>query len=309
MSEKIAWLDGFESGNTDWSNAKNQQEEMENGGAGDKSFWRPTYDKNKSTQAIIRFLPDLDGGNSLCYRESRVHYFQQDKFRMSVLCPKNIGKRCPICEESSRRYTAGNKTNFYARKRYMANILVIKDPNKPENDGKIFKWSFPKHVKELIDGAFNPKFEGKTPIYVWDLSKGANLLLTAQMEYMEDLKTSFPKYNGTQFDVPSSLAQFGYNVEKVKTDILPYMVNINEEIQKVDLYKQDSELVELLSKYDSGLLASSTETTNTVSEGVKAVSMEEQMVEMGNTTQPQTNTQPLGTTPPPVETSSTKVPF
>jgi hypothetical protein len=60
---------------------------------------------------------------------------------------------------------------------YIANILVINDPAKPENNGKVFLFKFGKKIFDKIMDKARPTFEDEKPVLVFDLWEGANFKL------------------------------------------------------------------------------------------------------------------------------------
>ena len=83
---------------------------------------------------------------------------------------------------------------------YYANILVVKDPKHPENEGKVFLYKFGKKIHDKILGAMQPEFQDETPVNVFDFWEGANFKLK--------IKTvaGYWNYDSSEFDSPSALS-------------------------------------------------------------------------------------------------------
>jgi hypothetical protein len=66
-----------------------------------------------------------------------------------------------------------------ARKRkrrlhYVSNIYVVSDPENPENEGKVFLYTYGAKIFEKIMDSMQPKFQDETPVNPFDMWKGAN---------------------------------------------------------------------------------------------------------------------------------------
>ena len=88
-----------------------------------------------------------------------------------------------------------------------ANILVIKDGNNPENDGKVFLFAVPKTILKLIETAGKPEFEDEQPRDVFDVDEGCNLIMrvTYEKRNINGKECEVPNYDACKFDNPSAL--------------------------------------------------------------------------------------------------------
>lgn len=118
------------------------------GNSTDNRFWKFTFDKDtKVGQAIVRFLPDP---NDVPFKVYYSHWFNWTAGGTSGIytknCPTSIGKDCPVCLKNRELFKSVHKRdNDLSRQRKrkfhaVSNILVIKDPACPENEGKVFLW-------------------------------------------------------------------------------------------------------------------------------------------------------------------------
>lgn len=81
---------------------------------------------------------------------------------------QTFGEDCPVRDHDRPLWKQQKDTNDKALKeilldrlpsnKYYANILVIEDAQKPENNGKVFLMEFGNAVKKIIDAAANPLF-------------------------------------------------------------------------------------------------------------------------------------------------------
>ena len=83
---------------------------------------------------------------------------------------------------------------------YYTNIVVVKDPKNPENEGKVFLYKFGKKIFDKIMAAMQPEFQDETPVNVFDFWEGANFKLK--------IKTvaGFWNYDSSEFDAVSALS-------------------------------------------------------------------------------------------------------
>lgn len=92
-------------------------------------FTKIAYD----TQAIIRFLPDLDDTNPGGFLiESVVHDMNIGGQYRTVPCLYEMfGEPCPFCEQSQRFYKEDDRINgakYWKKRRHIGQVIVIKDP-------------------------------------------------------------------------------------------------------------------------------------------------------------------------------------
>ena len=107
----------------------------------EEGFWQPSVDKAGNGWAIIRFLPAgngeedpfvqmisyaFQGPSGLWYIEKSRETMDEDdpcgEYRTKLWAAKD--------EEGAKKLTR--------KKQFISNILVIKDPEHPENNGKVF---------------------------------------------------------------------------------------------------------------------------------------------------------------------------
>lgn len=164
--------------------AANAEKENPYGGGGgpDDRFWKPAVDKAGNGSALIRFLPapDID----IPWVKFYSHGFKGDSGRWFIEnCPTSIKRECPVCYENSRHWSSGldsDKDIARSRKRrlhYVSNVLVIKDPENPDNNGKVFLYKFGPKIFEKILEKLQPTFEDEKPIDPFNLLKGTNLAI------------------------------------------------------------------------------------------------------------------------------------
>jgi hypothetical protein len=148
----------------------------------DERFWRPTVDKAGNGYAVIRFLPSPD--TELPWTRYWSHGFKGPTGKWYIENSlTSIGQDDPVSEMNSKLWNEGtedDKAIVRERKRrlhYVANIIVVSDPSEPDNNGKVFLYSFGKKIFDKIQDAMQPEFPDEKPINPFDLMEGADFQL------------------------------------------------------------------------------------------------------------------------------------
>ena len=110
----------------------------------DERMWKPTIDKSGNGYAVIRFLPQ-PAGEKLPWARYWDHGFQGPGGQWYIeKSLTSIGQQDPVGEMNTALWNTGrdeDKALARDRKRrlhYVTNILVVDDPDNPENNGKVF---------------------------------------------------------------------------------------------------------------------------------------------------------------------------
>lgn len=133
----------------------------------DERFWSPAVDKAGNGFAIIRFLeaPFVDGEDGTPFVQLFTHGFEGPGGWYIENSLTTLGGKDPVTEYNSKLWKSGNEANkkiAQAQKRrlgYISNILVVKDPANPVNEGKVFLYSYGKKIYEKIRRAGKPTAE------------------------------------------------------------------------------------------------------------------------------------------------------
>ena len=178
-------------------------------------FWKPTRDKAGNGFAIIRFLP-APQGEDMPFVRVWDHGFQGPTGLWYIENSlTTIGKDDPVSELNSKLWNSGveaDKEQARKQKRrlkYVANIYVVKDSGNPDNDGKVFLFSFGKKIFDKLNDLMNPSFEDEAPVNPFDLWEGANFRL--KIRQFE----GYPNYDKSEFDGPEPLFQDDEKLESV----------------------------------------------------------------------------------------------
>jgi hypothetical protein len=168
-------------------------------------YWYPEVDKAGNGYAVIRFLPAPEG-EDLPFVRIWDHGFQGPGGWYLEKSLTTLGKPDPCTEYNSKLWNedGSNTAKEQVRKQkrrlsYHANIYVIKDPAKPENEGKVFLYRFGKKIFDKLNDLMNPQFPDEEPINPFDFWNGANFNL--KMRNVE----GYRNYDKSEFSKQSPL--------------------------------------------------------------------------------------------------------
>ncbi len=182
----------------------------------DGKEWKPTVDNAGNGLAIIRFLP-APKGEDLPWVRLWNHGFQGPSGKWYIENSlTTLGQQDPVSELNSELWNSGvDADKEIARKQkrrlaYYTNIVVVKDPAKPENEGKVFLYKFGKKIFDKIQDAMKPEFEDETPVNPFDFWEGRNLKL--KIRQVE----GFRNYDKSEFEsVDSVVADTDEAIEEI----------------------------------------------------------------------------------------------
>ena len=170
----------------------------------DTRFWKPEVDKAGNGYAIIRFLPEPKG-EDLPWVRTFNHGFQGPGGWYIENSLTTIGEKDPVSEYNSELWNNGTdagKEQARKQKRrlsYISNIMVIKDPNHPENEGKVFLYRYGKKIWDKVNDLMQPEFEDESPVNPFDFWEGADFKL--KIRQVE----GYRNYDKSEFDSPTEL--------------------------------------------------------------------------------------------------------
>lgn len=181
----------------------------------DDRFWQLSRDKSGNGSAIIRILPPTNG-DELPWVKEFSYGFKSETGKWYInLSPTTIGLPDPVAELNSAAYASKDESRIEEakqrkrRNQFIANILVVKDPANPDNDGKTFLWKFGKKIMDMIMSKAKPEFDDETPVFVWDIDEGCNFKLR--------IKTvaGYPNYDSSEWASQSPLAKSDDDMEEI----------------------------------------------------------------------------------------------
>jgi len=185
-------------------------------GEADGRFWKLSRDKQEKGNAIIRFLPDVNSGEdwvkvvNYAFQGPTGQWYIENSLR-------TIGKEDPVNDANRKLYATGNKDDeAIAKSRgaktvYISNILVVKDPLNPDNEGKVFLFKYGKGIFEFIKGAIKPKFEEDEQFFPFDPIEGRNFSL----RIFKSEKNNQYTYESSKFMKESAIAEDDDAIEEI----------------------------------------------------------------------------------------------
>lgn len=163
----------------------------------------PVMDKQTETADVtIRFLPGKEETDAP-YIIRYSHMFKGDNGKWFIMdvCPTSNGEKCPVCEINSKMWnTEEPKKQEIVRQRkrrknYFFNILVVKDSEQPEKEGKVFPFMCGSQIFNMIVENMKPQF-GEEPKNPFDLFEGNNF----HLRIMRDPSSKQITYKKSKFD-------------------------------------------------------------------------------------------------------------
>ena len=149
----------------------------------DERLWKPELDKSGNGYAVIRFLPAPDG-EEMPWAKIWSHAFKGPGGQWYIENSlTTLGKDDPVSELNRTLWNSGSdrdKEVARAQKRklsYYANIYVVSDPSRPENEGKVFLYKFGKKIFDKLVEAMQPAFADETPLDPFNFWTGADFKL------------------------------------------------------------------------------------------------------------------------------------
>ena len=186
-----------------------EQSSAGNGGGKnvDERFWQPEVDAAGNGYAVVRFLdtPAVDGEDGLPWVQIWSHGFQGPGGWYIENSLTTLGKTDPVSEYNTVLWNSGIEANKeIARKQkrkltYIANVLVISDAKRPQNEGKVFLFKFGKKIFDKIKEQLEPQFADETPMNPFDFWKGANFKV--KIRNVE----GYRNYDKSEFEAPAAL--------------------------------------------------------------------------------------------------------
>lgn len=167
-------------------------------------YWTPTLDSNKNGSAIIRFLAgNAEVDNDPSFIDYYEHGFKGPTGQWYIEKSRTTlpNEADPVTELNNKLWNSGNEedkeivSKYQKRKRtFVANILVVKDPGNPANEGKVFMFRFGKKIFDKITKMSKPEYEGDEVVNPFDLWEGANFRLRIKSV------AGFNNYDDSEFD-------------------------------------------------------------------------------------------------------------
>lgn len=196
----------------------------------DKGEWKLKTDNAGNGSAVIRFLPGK-GDEGLPFVKLINHGFKKNGKWYIENCTSTHGDydSCPVCQHlSSNDSYNTNQEEYKLLKRkssYWANILVLKDPAAPENEGKVFKYRFGQKIMDKINAEIEVDTDlGEVPVDVTCPFEGKHFSLKVKKV------GGFTNYDDCKFGAQSEIPNI--NDEAYQKELDDGMVQLNDIVSK-----------------------------------------------------------------------------
>jgi gp32-like DNA binding protein len=193
----------------------------------DDRFWTPEVDKSGNGYAVIRFLDSPKGEDSPFVRLWE-HRFKGPTGSWYIeKCLTSLGKQDPVAERNSMLWNSGlesDKALARERKRrlyFLSNVRVIKDPQRPEREGKVWLLRYGIKIYDKVNDQMNPP-GGEQKINPFDLWNGANFRM--KIRTVE----GFRNYDMSGFDRPGPIAPTDEEIEAIWKQEYPLQPFLDE---------------------------------------------------------------------------------
>ena len=202
----------------------------------DEGCWKIECDKETGTAtAVIRFLPSKSG-NDLPYQQYYSHIFKGDDGRWCSVerCPHSVSfdNKCPICDLNAELWKTGNQANEEkarlrkAKKTYVFQIYIVKDPQNPANEGKVMIYKCGPSIFKMVMDSMSSQF-GEEPKNPFDVYEGHNFHVRVRQD---PLKRGFPQYDKSSFD--NNATALATNPEDFSA-IYEQMIDLKDYVEKI----------------------------------------------------------------------------
>ena len=245
----------------------------------DERYWELTVDKAGNGYAVIRFLdaPHVDGADGLPFVQLWTHGFKGPGGWYIENSLTTIGLQDPVSEYNSKLWATGiesNKKIARDQKRqlgYISNILVVKDPVNPDNEGKVFLFRYGKEIfdkiqERLVEKEDSPNMDEDfvhfNPFNFWE---GANFKLKARKK-----ESGYRTYDKSEF-----AAQTAVGSDETVEKLWKQSYSLKEVIDPKN-FKPYADLKSRLDKVlglDGSSVATSTAEDTAVSDAVAATTV------------------------------------
>ena len=180
----------------------------------DDRYWKPDVDKAGNGYAIIRFLP-APKGEDVPFVRIWDHGFQGPGGWYIEKSLTTLNKPDPVSEMNTKLWNSGIESNkdlvrkYKRRLSYFSNVLIVNDPTRPDNNGKVFLFKYGKKIFDKINEAMHPQFADEKAINPFDFWDGANFKL--KIRQVE----GYRNYDKSEFESSAPISSDDDEIEKV----------------------------------------------------------------------------------------------
>lgn len=206
-----------------------------------QSFYQPQADEGREGvyKAVVRFLPFHKNPNKSKIQKYYVWINNVvDGEAFSVDCPSTVGKKSILkdtywkLKNSQSASEQALAENFSRAENFYSLIQVVKDPNKPELEGKVMVFKFGKKINDKIEAQLKPLVGN--PCNPYDLFEGKLFALHITK------KQKWNNYDSCEFvgdKCPLQLPGESAPISKTKEDMGRVLNWLKENSPELDKYE------------------------------------------------------------------------
>jgi len=184
------------------------------GDGGDQS-WKlkyPFWKMPEDSQAVVRFLPDLDEDNNLQFLVEKLeHELVVNGQTHRIPCLSMFDEDCPICTLSRKYYDEKNEAmgkKYYRKKSYIGQVIVVESPIEHDQNQLVKLIDFGPAVFKQIQSAFQSGDLEEVP-YAFQGGYNFRIKKTKTGQYASYSTSSFsPKQTSLDDDVIEQIQLF-----------------------------------------------------------------------------------------------------
>lgn len=242
----------------------------------DARYWQPEVDKMGNGYAVIRFL-DAPAGEDIPFVKLFNHAFDGPGGWYIENSLTTLGQPDPVSEFNSALWKEGEatgdkgpeRTQVRKQKRklnFISNILVVKHPSRPEDEGKVFLYKYGKKIFDKLNKKMNPDIPDVEAFNPFDFWTGANFRLVVNKD------GKYRSYNDSEFADRSPIVPEGDNqddqIDRLWKSCLPLQAEIGPEQFKTydELQKQLTKVLSAKAALRQRPTEDSSEGSNTIDE-------------------------------------------
>lgn len=188
-----------------------KEEQTERKDYTDKRVIKVTRDEADNGSLVVRIIPDKNGlGVVKVFRHFAKFEDPKNGSKRYFIrnCPTTIDQKCPYCEAYVEAWKNKDETEIAKLKPgkrneiYISNVLVVKDPSNPANNGKVMLFEYGFKISKMIEECLNGDEDSEiAPLNIYHPMKGANLLVKHSKQGTNIV------LDGTKFLTPSSICK------------------------------------------------------------------------------------------------------
>lgn len=183
----------------DYEQSMKKYDEQHSGGGSsnkDPRFFKPQAGKNGNATITLRFLPSKDTDTDFVKADSHDFNTRTGSFYFDN-CLKNIGEECPICDYTWGNWIKDDKEHnepfkkYIPKTKFIMNIVVLRDKEVPENEGKVFLYKFGNQIMKKI------REQTSNGVFPWDWDEGLDFKLKIEQTTVNGKPV--PTYDASYF--------------------------------------------------------------------------------------------------------------